>query len=65
MRNHGPFKQDEAIQVAAQTNPGAKFFVSDVEISPKSACQTCGYSLYWCECDNPIVLGEKVRISMP
>lgn len=67
MRNHGPFKQDEHIQVEPEFHPtGTQFSYADgTKVSPKSACQTCGYSLYWCKDETPIVLGRDVKISKP
>lgn len=60
-----PIKQDEIVEIAPQSHPeGTVFSYQDgTKVSFKSACQTCGYSLYWCKCKTPIVLGKEVVIS--
>ncbi len=61
----GFIKNDEVVEIAPKVYPeGTRFFVDGSEISFKSACQTCGYSLYWCKDDPPIVLGREVTVSM-
>jgi hypothetical protein len=63
MREH--IKADEIVEIAPQVHPtGTRFSYEDgTEISFKSACNSCGYSLYWCKCDPPKVLGKVVVVS--
>lgn len=59
-------RADEVVEIAPKVYPeDTRFFYPDgTEISYKSACQTCGYSLYWCKDNPPIVLGKEVTTSL-
>jgi len=56
---------EESYEIAPMTwpNGSARFVENGKKISMKSACNSCGYSLGWCECATPRVYSKVVVIS--
>ena len=56
---------EETYEIAEKTwpNGSAKFVETGKKVSMNSACNSCGYSLSWCECPSPRVYSKEVTIS--
>lgn len=56
---------EESYETAPMVHPEgtARFKVGGSKVSMKNACNLCGYSLYWCGCETPVVFGKEVVIS--
>jgi len=59
--------KEPTYETPAQTHPNgvARFKETGFKVSMVNACNGCGYSLYWCECNQPRVFGKAVTISSP
>jgi hypothetical protein len=57
--------EQETYEIAPMTwpNGSARFVDTGKKVSMNSACNSCGYSLSWCECASPRVYSKEVVIS--
>jgi hypothetical protein len=57
--------EETSYETAPMTWPNgtARFVETGKKVSMSSACNSCGYSLSWCECPSPRVYSKAVTIS--
>lgn len=53
-------RDDEDIVLAPMVHPaGSVARTADgTKVSMKNACFSCGYSLYWCKCEQPFAIAS-------